>query len=111
LVRLRGAWLPACRIKADAENAKSRNAILRLGAKEEGYFRKHMVYPDGRNLDSVYFSIIDEDWPSSKSFCSRGWDTAFDHRYWKVMTCREDRIAAIPPSCLTGVGLVLGVIA
>jgi RimJ/RimL family protein N-acetyltransferase len=51
-------------LKADAENQKSRTAILRLGAKEEGYFRKHMIYPDGRNRDSVYFSIIDDEWPA-----------------------------------------------
>lgn len=49
--------------KADAENMKSRAAILRLGAKEEGYFRKHMLYADGRNRDSIYFAIIDEEWP------------------------------------------------
>jgi RimJ/RimL family protein N-acetyltransferase len=54
--------------KADAENMKSRNAILRLGAKEEGYFRKHMIYPDGRNRDSVYFSILDNEWAASKAF-------------------------------------------
>jgi N-acetyltransferase len=53
--------------KADAENLKSRNAILRLGAKEEGYFRKHMLYPDGRNRDSVYYSIIDDEWPGCKT--------------------------------------------
>ncbi len=53
--------------KADAENVKSRNAILRLGAKEEGVFRKHMIYPDGRNRDSVYFSIVDDEWPQSKA--------------------------------------------
>jgi N-acetyltransferase len=53
--------------KADAENTKSRSAILRLGAKEEGYFRKHMIYPDGRNRDSVYFSIIDDEWEASKA--------------------------------------------
>jgi RimJ/RimL family protein N-acetyltransferase len=52
--------------KADAENLKSRKAILRLGAKEEGYFRKHMIYPDGRNRDSVYFSIVDDEWPTRK---------------------------------------------
>jgi RimJ/RimL family protein N-acetyltransferase len=52
--------------KADAENLKSRKAILRLGAKEEGYFRKHMIYPDGRNRDSVYFSILDDEWPIRK---------------------------------------------
>jgi RimJ/RimL family protein N-acetyltransferase len=52
--------------KADAENVKSRNAILRLGAKEEGYFRKHMIYPDGRNRDSVYFSVLDDEWQDRK---------------------------------------------
>ena len=54
--------------KTDAENVKSRIAVLRLGAKEEGYFRKHMIYPDGRNRDSVYFSILDDEWASSKAF-------------------------------------------
>jgi RimJ/RimL family protein N-acetyltransferase len=53
--------------KADAENMKSRNAILRLGATEEGYFRKHMIYPDGRNRDSVYFSILDDEWVACKA--------------------------------------------
>jgi N-acetyltransferase len=53
--------------KADAENQKSRNAILRLGAAEEGHFRKHMIYPDGRNRDSVYFSIVDDEWATSKA--------------------------------------------
>lgn len=51
-------------LKADVENAKSRAAILRLGATEEGLFRKHMLYADGRNRDNVYFSIIDDDWPA-----------------------------------------------
>src|SRR6185312_8853092 len=49
-------------LKADSENVKSCRAILRLGAKEEGLFRKHMIYPDGRNRDNIYFSIIDDDW-------------------------------------------------
>jgi RimJ/RimL family protein N-acetyltransferase len=53
--------------KADAENLKSRRAILRLGATEEGLFRKHMLYPDGRNRDSVYFSMIDDEWFDKKS--------------------------------------------
>lgn len=30
---------------------------------EEGIFRKHMLYADGRNRDNVYFSVIDDDWP------------------------------------------------
>lgn len=50
-------------LKADVENMKSRAAIARLGATEEGVFRKHMLYSDGRNRDNVYFSIIDDDWP------------------------------------------------
>lgn len=54
-------------LKADVQNMKSRAAILRLGAVEEGIFRKHMLYQDGRNRDNVYFSIIDDDWPSVRA--------------------------------------------
>jgi RimJ/RimL family protein N-acetyltransferase len=50
-------------LKADVDNVKSRAAILRLGATEEGIFRKHMLYSDGRNRDNVYFSIVDDEWP------------------------------------------------
>jgi RimJ/RimL family protein N-acetyltransferase len=54
-------------LKADVENIKSRAAIARLGATEEGVFRKHMLYADGRNRDNVYFSIIDDDWPAVRA--------------------------------------------
>ena len=54
-------------LKADVDNAKSRAAILRLGAMEEGIFRKHMLYADGRNRDNVYFSVIDDDWPAVRA--------------------------------------------
>lgn len=54
-------------LKADVNNTKSRAAILRLGATEEGIFRKHMLYADGRNRDNVYFSILDDDWPAVRS--------------------------------------------
>ena len=54
-------------LKADVDNAKSRAAILRIGATEEGIFRKHMLYADGRNRDNVYFSIIDDDWPTVRA--------------------------------------------
>jgi N-acetyltransferase len=54
-------------LKADVNNAKSRAAILRIGATEEGTFRKHMLYADGRNRDNVYFSIIDDDWPAVRA--------------------------------------------
>ncbi len=48
--------------KTDALNEKSRSAILRLGAKEEGVLRRHMITETGRFRDSVYFSIIDSEW-------------------------------------------------
>ncbi len=48
--------------KTDALNEKSRNAILRLGAKQEGIFRQHIVCASGRLRDSVYFSILDNEW-------------------------------------------------
>ena len=53
--------------KTDALNVKSRRAIARLGATEEGTFRNHMVMPDGRKRHSVYFSIIDSEWPTIKA--------------------------------------------
>ena len=43
----------------DYLNTTSRNAILRLGAKQEGILRSHMVMPDGHIRDSVLFSITD----------------------------------------------------
>ncbi len=48
--------------KTDALNEKSRSAILRLGAKQEGIFRQHMICASGRLRDSVYFSILDNEW-------------------------------------------------
>jgi RimJ/RimL family protein N-acetyltransferase len=53
--------------KTDALNEKSRRALLRIGARQEGVFRKHMLMPDGRVRDSVYFSIIDSEWPEIKT--------------------------------------------
>jgi RimJ/RimL family protein N-acetyltransferase len=50
--------------KTDSLNDRSRNAILRLGAKEEGTFRNHMTTSSGRIRHSVYFSIIDSEWPA-----------------------------------------------
>ena len=54
-------------LKTDALNVKSRNAILRIGAKEEGTFRKHRITASGRVRDTVYFSIIDTEWPAVKA--------------------------------------------
>ena len=53
-------------LKTDALNEKSRKAILRLGAKEEGILRKHVITHTGRIRDSVYFSILDTEWPEVK---------------------------------------------
>ena len=51
----------------DVLNQQSRTAILRLGAKEEGVLRRHMIMPNGRIRDSVVFSIIKEEWPAVKA--------------------------------------------
>lgn len=53
-------------LKTDALNERSRAAILRLGAKEEGILRQHMITASGRLRDTVYFSILDREWPEIK---------------------------------------------
>jgi len=52
--------------KTDAINEQSRTALLGIGAKEEGTLRSHMVLWNGRIRDSVYFSIISNEWPDVK---------------------------------------------
>src|SRR5579862_3252582 len=54
-------------LKTDALNQKSRNAILRIGAKEEGTLRRHLLTWTGRVRDTVYFSILDNEWPDVKA--------------------------------------------
>jgi len=54
-------------LKTDALNARSRAAILRIGAREEGIFRNHMITANGRIRHTVYFSIIDSEWPTAKA--------------------------------------------
>ena len=51
----------------DVLNQQSRAAILRLGAKQEGILRSHMIMPSGRVRDSVFFSVIAAEWPAVKS--------------------------------------------
>lgn len=51
----------------DILNQQSQRAILRLGAKQEGILRNHMLMPDGRYRDSVLFSIIESEWPEVKA--------------------------------------------
>ena len=54
-------------LKTDGLNEKSRNAILRIGAKQEGILRRHTMTHTGRIRDTVYFSILDSEWPEVKS--------------------------------------------
>ena len=52
--------------KTDSNNARSRAAIEKLGAKYEGELRNHMFLHDGRVRHSVYYSMIPEEWPAAK---------------------------------------------
>jgi N-acetyltransferase len=54
-------------LKTDALNQKSRAAILRIGAKEEGTLRRHLLTWSGRVRDTVYFSILDQEWAEVKT--------------------------------------------
>ena len=58
-------------LKTDALNRRSRAAILRLGASEEGVLRRHMVTESGRLRDTVYFSVLDSEWPEVKAGLER----------------------------------------
>jgi RimJ/RimL family protein N-acetyltransferase len=53
-------------LKTDALNQRSRNAIRRIGATEEGTLRQHVITWSGRLRDTVYFSILDSEWPRVK---------------------------------------------
>ena len=54
-------------LKTDLLNMQSRTAMERMGAKQEGIFRKHQVTSTGRVRDSIFFSIIDEEWKEVKA--------------------------------------------
>ena len=54
-------------LKTDSRNERSQRAIERLGAVREGVLRNHMILPDGRLRDSVFYSILDTEWPAVKS--------------------------------------------
>lgn len=53
--------------KTDARNARSRAALLKLGAREEGILRGHMRMPQGYFRDSVYFSVLSREWPEVRT--------------------------------------------
>lgn len=58
-------------LKCDSRNARSRAAILKLGATEEGTLRQHMVMSDGYVRDTVYFSVLKDEWPTVRSGLER----------------------------------------
>lgn len=57
--------------KTDALNERSRAALLRMGAKEEGTLREHAITDRGRVRDSVYFSVLAREWPDVKAGLER----------------------------------------
>ncbi len=54
-------------LKTSHLNLRSQKAMLRIGAVQEGIFRKHTVNDDGTIRDTVYFSFIKDEWPSIKN--------------------------------------------
>lgn len=53
-------------LKTDLRNERSQKAIERIGAVKEGVLRNHMILPDGRYRNSVFYSILDTEWPAVK---------------------------------------------
>ncbi len=54
-------------LKTSALNTRSRNAMLRLGCVEEGILRQHAIADDGTTRDTVYYSILQAEWPPIKA--------------------------------------------
>ena len=55
-------------LKTDVLNERSRKAMLRMGAKEEGTLRKHVLAYNNRWRDTIYYSVLDTEWPEVKGF-------------------------------------------
>jgi RimJ/RimL family protein N-acetyltransferase len=53
--------------KTDVINERSRNALKRIGATEEGILRRHQITATGRVRDSIYYSVLDIEWASVKA--------------------------------------------
>ncbi len=54
-------------LKTDILNQQSQKAMRKIGAKEEGIFRSHSISSSGRVRDSIFFSIIKEEWQQIKA--------------------------------------------
>jgi RimJ/RimL family protein N-acetyltransferase len=59
------AGLMRVEFKTDARNLRVRGALLGIGGRFEGIFRKHMVLPDSIR-DSAWYAVLDDDWPRVK---------------------------------------------
>ena len=53
-------------LRTDLRNARSQRAIERIGAVREGVIRKHIIMPDGHLRSSVFYSVLDDEWPAVK---------------------------------------------
>lgn len=58
-------------LKTDALNLGSRRAMLGIGCTEEGTLRQHVVNPSGRLRDTVYYSILRDEWPATRDILER----------------------------------------
>jgi N-acetyltransferase len=58
-------------LKTDARNSRSRAAILKLGAIEEGTLRRHTLMWDGFVRDTVYYSVLEDEWPKVRADLQR----------------------------------------
>jgi RimJ/RimL family protein N-acetyltransferase len=67
-------------LKTDVLNTRSREAMRRLGAREEGIFRRYQVTQGGRVRDTVWYAITDQDWPAVK--------LRLEQRLWEPPTAR-----------------------
>ncbi len=54
-------------LKTDGRNTRSQQAIDRLGAVKEGVLRRNRLMWDGVRRDTVYYSILDDEWPAVKT--------------------------------------------
>ncbi|MEI7034349.1 GNAT family protein [Streptomyces pratensis] len=62
-----GLGMGRVQLKTDHRNERSQAAIARLGARREGVLRRHRLRPDGTWRDSVYFSLLADEWPAAKA--------------------------------------------
>ncbi|WP_295823694.1 GNAT family protein [uncultured Microbacterium sp.] len=54
-------------LRCDARNERSARAIERLGATREGRLRRHRIAPDGSVSDTLYFSVLRDEWPAVRA--------------------------------------------